>query len=100
MCELCNRQASNLTKHHLIPKMRHRNKRVQKMFTREQMHEQILVVCRACHSYLHRTISEKELALKYNTKQALLSHPEIRKFVSWLATKPDDFKPKSVSCRK
>lgn len=60
----------------------------------------ILWVCRPCHSHLHRTLSERELADHYASREALLSHPDIRAFAEWLATKPDGFVPKRQARRR
>lgn len=77
-----------MTKHHLIPRTRHRNKRVKKLFSREEMTGRVLWLCRPCHHHLHRVLDEKQLALEYNTRDKLLAHPEIKQFVDWLADKP------------
>ncbi|MGD8795601.1 MAG: hypothetical protein PVH51_02020 [Thiohalophilus sp.] len=94
-CELCGRNEPGLTKHHLIPRTRHRNKRVKKLFSQDEMTKRILRVCRPCHHHIHRVLDEKQLALEYNTRDKLLDHPEIRQFVDWLASKPAGFKPRS-----
>lgn len=94
-CQLCGRRTPGLTKHHLIPRTRHHNKRVKKLYSREEMARRLLWVCRPCHHHIHRVLDEKQLALEYNTRDKLLSHPEISQFVSWLADKPAGFKPRS-----
>lgn len=90
-CELCGRE-TQLTRHHLIPRTRHRNKRIQKKFQREEMLHRLLWVCRSCHNQIHACISEKDLADTYHNKERLLSHPAIQKFVDWIANKPAGFK--------
>jgi len=45
-------------------------------------------LCGACHRQVHRTLTEKELEREYNTVEALLSHPEISRFVRWIERKP------------
>ena len=81
-CALCNRQAK-LTFHHFIPRTLHTNKWFQKNFTREQMAAG-MDVCRECHSAIHRFIDEKELGRTYNTRERLLKHPEVQKFIQWV----------------
>jgi predicted RNA-binding protein len=93
-CELCGRSMINLTQHHLIPRTRHRNKRVQKQFSRNDMLTRILWVCRPCHSHIHTVLSEKELAMHFNTRTALLQHPDILRFVEWIRKRPTGFKPR------
>jgi hypothetical protein len=92
-CELCQRQAP-LTRHHLIPKSLHGKTYVRKRFAREERISATLWVCRPCHNQIHRLFSEKELALTYNNREALLADPRLRTFVDWLATKPAGFAPK------
>ncbi len=92
-CELCGRTMPGLTQHHLIPRTRHRNKRVQKQFARAEMLTRILWVCRPCHSHIHTVLSEKELAQHFYTRTALLQHPDIQRFVEWIRKRPAGFKP-------
>lgn len=99
-CELCGRGGLELTKHHLIPRMRHRNKQVQRRFSRENMQQQVIWVCRPCHTNLHCMISEKELAVHFNTRDRLLAHPGVARFVTWIQTKPAGFKPKGRSWKQ
>ncbi|KAG7348492.1 hypothetical protein IV203_017197 [Nitzschia inconspicua] len=40
-------------------------------------------ICRQCHSAIHRTHTNLELALNYNTVQKLLEDENIRKFCLW-----------------
>ena len=46
---------------------------------------------RICHRQIHAVLTETELARQYATVEALMAHPELRVFVSWVRTKPDDF---------
>ena len=92
-CELCRRPVP-LTRHHLIPKALHNKPYVQKQYAKSERITATLWVCRACHNQIHRLFSEKELALSYNSRDALLSDDRLQTFVSWLATKPPGFMPK------
>ena len=92
-CELCARRAP-LTRHHLIPKALHDKPYVQKRFARSERITATLWVCRACHNQIHRLFSEKELALCFNSREALLSDARLRTFVDWLAGKPAGFMPR------
>lgn len=87
-CQLCERDVENTTRHHLIPRTRHKNKKTKKTFSREQMNETI-DICRPCHSNVHAVFTEKELEGNYRTLESLASHPDIVKFTQWIATKPD-----------
>lgn len=84
-CLLCRRvMRSGTTEHHLIPRTCHRNKWFQKRFSREQM-RQTIPTCRDCHNAIHRFVpSEKELGRSFNTVEALMSHPDIGRFVDWV----------------
>lgn len=92
-CELCGRSMSALTRHHLIPRARHRKKRNQRLFGREEVRTRILWICRPCHDLIHDVLSEKEMESGYPTREALLEHPAIRRFVAWIGSKPEGFKP-------
>jgi len=89
-CRLCGRRVSGLTTHHLIPKTRHRNKRNRRMFDREDVRTRTIEVCRPCHKNIHAVLDNKALEREYNTLEALRSHPDIRRFSDWVATKPAD----------
>jgi hypothetical protein len=49
------------------------------------MKGRIAMLCQPCHSTVHATLSESELEAAYNTIEALSQHPDIAKFVSWVA---------------
>lgn len=94
VCELCGRAVAELTRHHLIPRMRHRSARVQRTHDRAELGNAILWICRPCHDHIHELLSEKELAERYASREALLAHPGVRQFVDWLAARPPDFVPR------
>jgi hypothetical protein len=82
-CELCGREKP-LTFHHLIPKAMHRKPRFQKRYSKETLRTQGLMICRLCHNGIHDLISEKELAEKFVTKDALVEHPGLAKHIGWV----------------
>src|SRR5262245_50156791 len=82
-CDLCGRERP-LTFHHLIPKAVHRKKRFQKRHTKHELRSCGIYVCRLCHSGIHDLITEKELAERFTTKEALLADPAVRKHVAWV----------------
>ena len=84
---------SALTRHHLIPRTRHRKKRNQRLFEREEVRTRILWICRPCHDHIHVVLSEKEMEADYRSREALLRHPAIRRFVAWIGAKPAGFVP-------
>ena len=89
-CAICGR-AETLTRHHLIPRTRHTNKKNKRDFERELV-RQVVGICRPCHSQIHALLTEKELEREYNTIAALRAHPGVAKFASWIASKPRGFK--------
>ena len=94
-CELCGRTPIELTRHHLIPKTRHGTKRNRKTFEREEIRSRVAMLCRACHKFAHEVLTEKEMEAGYNTVEALAAHPEIRKFIEWVRTKPPGLRVRS-----
>lgn len=85
-CSLCGRAIPPAQRdmHHLIPKMKGGKKTV-------PMH-------RICHRQIHALFSETELARQFSTPEALLTSYEIRRFVDWVKTKPDDFFERTRRC--
>ncbi|NBU58441.1 MAG: HNH endonuclease [Betaproteobacteria bacterium] len=78
-CLLCSRPVppGQLDWHHLVPKLKGGRETA-------PMH-------RICHRQVHALFSETELARHYATAPALLAHPEVRAFVDWVSSKPNDF---------
>ena len=66
----------------------HDRKWARRRFGREALQARVLWVCKPCHRHIHATFGEKQLAHELNTRAALLAHPEIRRFVRWIADKP------------
>jgi len=83
-CALCERERP-LTFHHLVPKKVHKKSILLKKFTKEEMQTMGLMLCTDCHKTIHRHIDHIELGRFYHTQEALLGHPEISKFVKWVA---------------
>ncbi|WP_447530045.1 hypothetical protein [Vreelandella sp. TE19] len=98
-CELCRRPAA-LTKHHLIPRTLHNKARYKKRYSRKVRLTAIAWLCHPCHKHIHGLYSERELADRFPSVQALAEDPDTRAFVAWLATKPAGFKPKSPVRRR
>lgn len=89
-CAICGREET-LTRHHLIPRTRHANKRNKRDFDRATV-KQTVGICRPCHSQLHRLLTEKQLEREWNTVEKLRTHPELMKFADWIAAKPPGFR--------
>jgi hypothetical protein len=84
-CEFCRRETrAGTTEHHLIPSTLHSNKWFKKRYARQQMRETV-DLCPDCHGAIHELIpNEKELGRHYNTREKLLAHEGIGKFVAWV----------------
>lgn len=81
-CALCGRAVPALTEHHLLPRSQGRRQGVRTADLPTTL------LCRPCHSFLHRTFSNAELARDYQDIGALRAHPEVQRFVRWLRTQP------------
>lgn len=88
-CAICHRE-ERLTRHHLIPRTRHHNKRNKRDFDRASVHE-VVGICRSCHSQIHQVLTEKQLEREFNSIEKLRAHPEIAKFATWMRAKPNGF---------
>jgi hypothetical protein len=86
-CELCGREVQRLTRHHLVPRTRHKNKRNKKTFDRREIHL-TAGLCSPCHRHIHAVLGNKELEREYNTLEALRSHPDVERFVTWVSKRP------------
>jgi len=89
-CAICEREET-LTRHHLIPRTRHPNKKNKRDFDRVTV-KQTVGICRPCHSQIHRLLTEKELERGWNSVEKLRTHPELEKFARWIAKKPQGFR--------
>lgn len=89
-CELCGREVERLTRHHLIPRSRHRkilgSKKRRRRFEREELNRTV-PLCGPCHRKVHQTFTEAELERRYPMVEALASDPEIERFVHWISDK-------------
>lgn len=83
ICPLCLRPIPESEKdaHHLVPKSKGGRET-------QYLH-------RVCHRQIHALLTETELARVFNSVEALLQHPEVARFVSWIRSKPPDFYEKT-----
>ncbi|WP_207401787.1 HNH endonuclease [Psychrobacter pygoscelis] len=91
-CEMCGREGIKLTRHHLIPRSRHNKPRTRRYFSREQMVGEIAMLCRPCHSQIHRLFANHELASYYHSIERLKDHSEMAKFINWIKKRPAGLK--------
>ena len=86
-CGLCGRSVERLTRHHLVPRTRHKNKRNKKTFDRREIHRTV-GLCPPCHRHIHTVLGNKELERDYNTLETLKTRPDVERFVAWISKKP------------
>ncbi|KAJ8904984.1 hypothetical protein NDN08_001496 [Rhodosorus marinus] len=80
VCQLCEREIP-LTRHHVFPRAVHKDLK-RKGYTIQQLSATVSI-CRSCHTAIHKFIPEKELALHYNTIEALEEHEKVKNFIEW-----------------
>lgn len=78
ICELCNRNVSIITKHHLIPL-----EKGGKSFD-------IIYICPTCHTAIHALFTNRELASRYNSLERLLRDEKIIKYLKFIEKIPGD----------
>lgn len=86
-CALCGRAALQLTRHHLVPRRLHGRPRTRRSFTRDERLA-VILLCRACREQIHTVFTESELATDYCSIEALAAHPEVARFIEWIARQP------------
>ena len=82
ICVLCG-SPNRITFHHLIPKTCQKNKWFKKHFTKEDMIERGILVCRKCHSFIHKQFSEKHLGRELNTLDKIQDNDVIKRYLVW-----------------
>lgn len=91
ICPLCKRPIppdARQSAHHLTPKLKGG-----KRGPTVRLHQ-------ICHTKIHATLSEAEIARSYASIEALRAHPEIARFVEWLAAKPPHFHARTAGGRR
>ncbi|MFD1951219.1 HNH endonuclease [Sphingomonas arantia] len=77
-CALCDRALGTRTEwHHIIPKSRGGTETV--------------AVHPICHRAIHANVSNRDLATRFPTIDALRARDDIARFLHWIANKPADF---------
>jgi hypothetical protein len=90
-CPLCLRPipaSARQSLHHLIPKLK------------GGKNGPTVLLHQICHSEIHARFTEAELAREYHTVEALRAHPEMAKFLAWVAKRPPGFHSKTTGGRR
>ena len=71
-CGLCERAVQATSRHHLVP--------------REEggRHGPTVELCQPCHSSVHRFVSNRDLARRYPTVEALRAAEELQTYLRWI----------------
>jgi predicted ATP-dependent serine protease len=80
-CATCHRITA-LTKHHLIPKKKHKRK---KRSTIDLRFEEVVYICRKCHDGIHDFYDENTLAEELNTLEKLQTDTRLEKHFKWVS---------------
>ena len=91
VCPLCDRVIPvdvPQSRHHLVPRLR------------GGKGGETVLLHQICHSEIHATLSETELAREFHTIAALRAHPRLAKFIRWVAKRPPGFRSKTPGKRR
>ncbi len=73
VCQLCKREVSKTTRHHLIPKQKGGKEK------------QVVELCKPCHKMIHATFTNSDLVQEYNTVEKLKNAPELQDYLEWIS---------------
>jgi len=80
VCATCHRHTA-LTKHHLIPRKRHKKIK----YIPNSMRDEVIHICRTCHDGIHDIYDESTLAKEYNTLEKLCADTALQKHFKWVS---------------
>ena len=82
LCPLCGRPIPPEleSRHHLVPKLKGGKR------------GPIAILHQICHGKIHSVFTEAELARDYATIDRLKEHPEMARFIRWVAKRPPGYR--------
>ena len=93
-CELCGREGTKITRHHLRPRETHKRYLARGTFTKKDL-QKTARCCRSCHSAIHAFVPDNdELAEHYYTVERLLSIDKLLRYVQWVSRQQSTSRPK------
>ena len=84
-CQICGSEEP-LEKHHLVPQVKCKKKRMKDVREDPSNH---VYICPTCHRTIHAYFDECELKYTYNTLEALLGNEKFAKYVEWKKKHPE-----------
>ncbi|MCM3707234.1 MULTISPECIES: HNH endonuclease [Cytobacillus] len=88
VCELCLREDTDITVHHLTPK---------------ELGGTFLPtaeLCKPCHKQIHALYTNAELAVRLNSIELLQQDDKVRKFLKWIRKQPSSKLTKARKSKK
>jgi len=98
-CELCGRETTDISDHHLIPVSTHTSKWVRRNFPERLDRCRKMKSCQPCHKMFHKFFDEKTLARHYNTRELLLANEDVQNFVKWVKKQDPNMRIRSFARR-
>lgn len=91
ICNLCNLEYDDgeMNFHHLIPRTFHNSKRITKLYERDFLNKNGVMLCIACHNKIHSCIEEKDMAFEFNTIEKIKEVEEIKDWIKWKRKHPE-----------
>lgn len=78
LCELCDREVSRTTVHHLVPQ------------TEGGRKKSTVELCISCHRQIHALYTNRQLGLRLNTLEKLKNDEKILRYLKWIKNQDND----------
>lgn len=91
ICPLCLRPIPPgvpQSRHHLVPRLK------------GGKGSETVLLHQICHKEIHASLSEADLARRFNSIEALRAHPRIARFIDWVSRRPPGFTSRSAGNRR